>query len=190
MGRATGLKDRFQDVLGGRRGTGEKVGQAPVTSVGLVCPPEGEIPANLERTLKAKTFYQGGQRRQILDSGVRIFDQQTSAIRTGHVIGGTIYGTTIRTDTTGRDYDLATFERMVTMPPHMKEFCLKALQYSPINVYALFHYRNNTGRAEDMVIHSVIVTDSKHRFLRQFTSDKKKSRDIVHACAPYLAIHP
>ena len=185
----------FNTVFGSGRGGFTRAEPEPFV-LGLM-QPDGPIPDGLADVLKEKEFFTGGLGRQRILTGRKVFDQQTSAISTGNITCGTMNGVCVRATNTPffpgveraatrgqmRDTDIATLRPGA--PDHVVDFVREAADYGPCHLYSFFH----TTASGNTVLYGFIVTDERHRFLRQFPTTFERD-PILDICAPYIAVRP
>ncbi len=131
--------------------------------------------------------------RMKINSGVKAFDLQTSAISAGNVIGGTQFSSHIRpydeTYCNGDIYELG----------HLRRFDLKHFKNLPPTIvkwyennpstktilYQFFHYNGNTK-----VIHGYVITDTDYKFITKWCNGRIKSLNVIDECISYITEIP
>jgi len=194
MGRGAAISDRFDAIMGSRRGVRDWD-----KAHGL------EYPKTIG--LRLKPYGVGS-----MDSGVAAFDEQTNAL--GAVITPvrakvgaslrepTINGTHVRkmraasrppgpnNPTAMRKRDLlrlvpgvmtSSDEWFAAGDAHVLAFIEEITETMPIKVYLLFHEEDGT-----LATHAYFITDENDYFLQSFGDGSL----VLDACAPYLARRP
>lgn len=155
--------------------------------------------ANNLKLRKPRLWHNGGM-RQIINTGCKTFDKQTSIIASGNQLARTMYGTYIRSskilECNGyqnppgylQDFDLKNFKDYATKrvldktryyaDQHPKGCCL----------YMFFHFITNRKTHEKKrLVHGFIICDYDGEILEKiYTRHSNSSHQIVDECAYYL----
>lgn len=126
-----------------------------------------------------------------INTGIRIFDNQTNLITTGSAFCNTqksmivhAYNKTKESLAEGdlQNYDLSFFK--TDMPSYVEEKIRKLAAKSEVYVYEFFH----TNKKQTKVVHGYVVTTKDHEFLNYFViGPTHRSYGVVQECAKYVS---